>query len=81
MISLGYKHNYDMLVAAVRNHDTALIECTDAVTGQPVMTVCIITQQDGMIVTLPVAKLFDGDPFKELTPPKGELHEALPLHS
>jgi hypothetical protein len=47
-----------------------LLECTDATTGNPVMVVCAVVQeQDGNYVMTPFAKLFDGNPYEEVTPP------------
>lgn len=65
----GYKSNFNTMLAAAKNGDLALLECTDAATGKPVMTVCYVHQEKGEFVMTPVAKLFDGNPYDELLPP------------
>ena len=61
MINDSYKHNFDQLIRAGRNGDLCLMECTDAITGKPVITVCIHTVDgDDMHNMQPIAKLFDG---------------------
>ena len=69
-IAKGYKGNFHTLVRAARNSDLMLLECTDAQTGKPVMVVCAVYKDsEGMINTVPLAKMFDGNPFEELLPP------------
>ena len=69
MIKKGYKLNFETLLAAAINGDLALVECTDQ-EGRPVMTVCAVFMDDeGMYNTVPLAKLFDGNPYEELNPP------------
>lgn len=69
MIEDGYKHNFGMLVKAVKNGDVCLVECKDVKTGVPVITVCAVHEVDGEFEAVPLAKLFDGDPYEELIPP------------
>lgn len=70
MINESYKHNFNQLLRAGYNGDLLLMECTDAITGKPVITVCIHTVDgDDMHNMQPIAKLFDGDPYEELRPP------------
>lgn len=68
-IAEGYKANFNTLLRAVKNGDTCLMECNDAVTGKPVMVVAAIYEEDGEHVTVPLAKLFDGNPYEQLVPP------------
>lgn len=71
MIQDGYKQNFQTLLDAADNNDLCLIECTDAKTGQIVNVVCAsYVDNDGMINMVPVAKMFDGDPYSELNPPE-----------
>ena len=72
MILDGHKTNFDTLQRAIRNKQACLMECTDAQTGQPVIVVCAI-QRDGDDYTMvPLAKLFNGNPYAELIPPTTE---------
>jgi len=70
MINDAYKSNFDTLVLAAKNDDLALMECTDAVTGEVVMAVCVVIElKSGETDFMPVAKLFNGSPYDELIPP------------
>lgn len=67
-ITEGYTANFQTLLAAARNQDLALIECTDAKTGVSVITICAIERGDEYRA-VPLAKMFDGSPYEELIPP------------
>lgn len=69
MISKGHKANFETLKKAFKNKDVALMECTDAVTGKPVIAICAGNIVNGEYEFIPLAKMFDGNPFKELNPP------------
>ena len=69
MISKGHQANFETLKKAFKNKAVALMECTDAVTGKPVITICAITVIDGEYSFTPFAKMFDGNPYEELLPP------------
>lgn len=73
-ISKGYLANFKTLSTAFANKHTGLIECTDAVTGKPVMVICAFSHDSatGEVITVPLAKLFDGNPYEELVPPTME---------
>lgn len=76
MILDGYKKNYQTLIDAISNNDTALVECVSATTGKLVYVVCAVTQVGDQIDLTPLAKMFDENPYEELVPPmsKEELH-------
>lgn len=69
MISKGHKANFETLKKAFKNKAVALMECTDAETGKPVITVCAVNIVNGEYEFIPLAKMFDGNPFEELLPP------------
>lgn len=70
MILDGHKQNFNTMLDAAKNGDLALVECTDAKTGEIVIAVCIIVEHsDGLIDIMPVAKMFNGNPYEELIPP------------
>lgn len=76
-IAPGYKTNFETLISAAKNDDLCLLECQDAVTGKPVITVCAVMRDtDGTIQLAPFAKMFDGDPYEELIPPTTEADPA-----
>lgn len=74
-IAKGYKANFETLLKAMSNGDTLLMECKDAKTGKPVVVVCACYHdaKTEEIVTVPLAKLFDGNPYEELIPPEIEV--------
>lgn len=69
MINEAYKQNFETLNRAVKSGDSVLVECKDAVTGKPVMVVCAVQRVGNEFQVIPLAKLFDGDPYDELVPP------------
>ena len=69
MISKGYKANFETLKRAFKNKVVALMECTDAVTGKPVIAICAVNTANGEYEFSPLAKMFDGNPYEELLPP------------
>ena len=73
-ISKGYLANFKTLTKAFANKHTGLVECTDAATGKPVMVICAFgyDKDTGEVTTVPLAKLFDGNPYEELLPPSME---------
>jgi hypothetical protein len=70
MIADGYKENFKTLLKAVDLDDVCLLECTDAASGKPVMVICAVQRTDeGEVMFVPMAKMFDGNPYEELMPP------------
>ena len=69
MITEGYKANFETLKRAFKNKVVALMECTDAVTGKPVIAICAVNTANGEYEFSPLAKMFDGNPYEELLPP------------
>lgn len=74
-ISKAYQRNFQTLLDAAKNGDLCLMECTDAETGRPVMTVCAVnvvqdpTMSEPQYQMVPIAKMFDGNPYEEVMPP------------
>lgn len=70
-IAKGYVSNFNTLIKAVENGDAVLLECQNAVTKNPVITICAMQrEQDGTFTMVPLAKMFDGNPYQELLPPE-----------
>ena len=66
----GYKANFETMLQAAKNGDLALMDCTDKITGKQVATVVAVQREtDGSFLFVPVAKLFDGNPYEEIDPP------------
>ncbi len=68
-ISAGHKANFETLKRACDNGDLALLECTDVVSGKPVIVIAAVGRDDGDYTFFPLAKMFDGNPYDELNPP------------
>ena len=68
-IPKAYSNNFATLQRAQDNGDLALVECTDAETGKPVYTICAMDRHGDEYVMVPLAKMFDGNPYEELVPP------------
>lgn len=53
------------------------MECTEKATGKRVAVICAFSdppnndQRQDEYIILPLAKMFDGDPYQELNPPLG----------
>ena len=69
-IATGYKSNLNTLVRAANDGNLALVECTDQATGNTVITVCAMSFDGDEYTMVPLAKMFDGDPYVELYPPE-----------
>lgn len=70
MIPKGHRRNFRTMQKAFKNGDIALAECTDKKSGRPVYTVCMVNRDGEAYVLVPVAKMFDGNPYEEVDPPR-----------
>jgi hypothetical protein len=68
-IAEGYKHNFSQLCRAVSNGDAALLETTEKATGMPTVVVVAVTFDGHEYQLVPMARMFDGNPYEELDPP------------
>jgi Family of unknown function (DUF6117) len=68
-IPQAYRTNFETLVRAAKADDLALMECIDAVTGEPRYVVCAVGRQDGDYVMSPFGHLADGNPYEAYVPP------------
>jgi hypothetical protein len=62
-------HNFETLLRAAKNKDLALMQCTNKLTNAPVIVICAVMQTNDEYQFVPLAKLFEGDPYEELDPP------------
>lgn len=65
----GHKHNLETIVRAAKDKRLMLIECTDAKTGATVVTLGALSDADDGFEFVPLAKMFDNNPYEELMPP------------
>lgn len=71
MISKGHKNNFETLKQAAVHGDLALMECQSSATGKPVMVLCAVNRNRDELEFVPVAKLFSGNPYDEVSPASG----------
>ena len=65
----GDRQNFETILNAAQNGDLALLECADAASGEKRSVVCAVNRDGTDFVFVPLAKLFIGNPYDELTPP------------
>ena len=70
----GYKRNFATLIQAVVSGNVALLDCRDRQTGKPVRVIVALSQEAerGDVTFVPLAKMFDGNPYEEVDPPRAE---------
>lgn len=68
-IPKGHKTNYETLLKAAQSNDLALMECTDTKTGDPVYVLCAVNRLNKEFEFVPLARLFNSDPYEEVNPP------------
>ena len=61
--------NVDTLLRAASDGHLALMECTDAVTGEPRYVVCAVGREGTDYVFTPFGHLIDGNPYDVYLPP------------
>jgi hypothetical protein len=66
----GYKFNLKTLILAAKNDDLCILECKDKETGKTVVVVCAVSTEDEGDFFIPLAKMFDGNPYTEVSPPE-----------
>ena len=60
--------NFETLLRAAAEGNLTLMECTDAVTGEPRYVICAIGRDGGDFVFTPFGHLADGNPFDAYLP-------------
>ncbi len=72
MIPQGYIHNFQTLTRAGDARDLCLLECRERATGQPAIAGCAVNRVGDDYELVPLARLFDGNPYELLLPPDPE---------
>lgn len=62
--------NFNTLLRAAASGDLALLECTDAATGEPRYVLCAVGRNSGDYVTTPFGHLAPGNPYDAYLPPE-----------
>jgi hypothetical protein len=73
-LTAGHKANFETLIAAVTNGDALLLDCQLRQSGRPAAVVCAVNvapdeNADRQYEFVPLAMLFDGNPYELLAPP------------
>jgi len=69
----GYKHNFETMMRASENGDLCLAQCRSRKTGEDVFVVCAtFMNEDNEVQLVPLAKMFDGNPYEEVDGPSVE---------
>jgi hypothetical protein len=61
--------NFDTLLRAAVDGNLALMECADAVTGEPRYVICAVGRDAGAYVFTPFGHLAEGNPYDSYRPP------------
>jgi hypothetical protein len=61
--------NFQTLLNASHNNDLCIVECKDKDTGLPVIAVCAAINKGDMIEFVPLARMFEKNPYEFLLPP------------
>jgi hypothetical protein len=69
-IAKGHSMNLETLTQAFQDGAVCLVECTDKITKQSVVVLCAVQMVSNEYEMVPFAKMFDGNPYEELDPPK-----------
>ena len=66
-----YRHNFQTLLRVAADGNLALMECSDAESGDPRYVICAVGRAEGDYVMTPFGHLHDGNPFEAYLPPDG----------
>ena len=64
--------NFQTLLRAANDGNLALMECTDAITGERRYVVCAVGREGTDFLFTPFGHLADGNPFDAYVPPAAE---------
>ena len=65
--------NFETLLRAAADSNLALMECADALTGEPRYDICAVGRDAAEFVFTPFGHLADGNPFDAYLPPSDPL--------
>ena len=65
--------NFETLLRAAAEGNLALMECADALTGEPRYVMCAVGRDGAEFVFTPFGHLADGNPFDAYLPPSDPL--------
>ena len=65
--------NFETLLRAAADGNLALMECADAITGEPRYVICAVGRDGADFVFTPFGHLAGGNPFDAYVPPSATL--------
>lgn len=68
--------NFQTLLRAAENGDLALMECSDAATGEPRYVICAVGRDGVDYIFTPFGHLADDDPYDAYVPPAQTLPDS-----
>ena len=75
----GHRSNFDTLQQAALNNDLALMDCRHRDTGEPIAVLCAANRLPRREIDfVPLAMLFNNNPYDFLVPPAASETDALP---
>jgi Family of unknown function (DUF6117) len=78
-----FSTNFDTLLRAASNGNLALMECIDAITGEPRYVICAVGREGTDYLFTPFGHLADGNPYDAYLPPAetlpGQIASLIPL--
>jgi hypothetical protein len=69
MIPNPYRENFSTLQRAFDDSAACLLECEDLATGKPAYVICAVNRSGPDYELVPFARLFDDNPYDQLSPP------------
>ena len=69
MIPKPYRENFSTLQRAFDDSAACLLECHDRATGKPAYVICAVNRCGPDYELVPFARLFDDNPYDQLSPP------------
>ena len=69
-IPQAHAANFQTLLRAAEDGNLALMECSDAVTGEPRYVICAVGRDGTDYVMTPFGHLAEGNPFEAYRPPQ-----------
>lgn len=70
-----HRSNFNTLLRAAADGNLALMECTDAATGEARYVICAVGRDNSDYVFTPFGHLVDGNPFEAYRPPAEPLSD------
>ncbi len=64
-----FRANFETMLSAARAENLCLVECKDALSGEPRYVICAVSVLEGEFTFVPFGHLAQGNPFEAYIPP------------